>query len=173
MLVAEAHIADQTGVIRAIWFNQPYIANALRSGMLANFAGKVQEDDGELYLYEPSRGDVRAFASDVKDFVLNTDRTMVATLERSAIEVFSFKDEDEYWRFAPPQAHLIKKLLWHKDSEHLFVVYPERTRLLDITDAALENFEEVAESSLVEYDEEDNSLFFIKDDRLREVPFSS
>jgi len=133
----------------------------------------VLQDDGELYLYEPSRGDVRAFASDVKDFVLNTDRTMVATLERSAIEVFSFKDEDEYWRFAPPQAHLIKKLLWHKDSEHLFVVYPERTRLLDITDAALENFEEVAESSLVEYDEEDNSLFFIKDDRLREVPFSS
>lgn len=59
MLVAEAHIADQTGVIRAVWFNQPYIANTLRRGMLANFAGKVQEDDGELYLSSPAYERVR------------------------------------------------------------------------------------------------------------------
>ncbi|MDP1688977.1 MAG: ATP-dependent DNA helicase RecG [bacterium] len=59
MLIAEAHIADQTGVIRAVWFNQPYIANTLRRGMLANFAGKVQEDDGELYLSSPAYERVR------------------------------------------------------------------------------------------------------------------
>ena len=60
MLVAEAYITDQTGVIRAVWFNQPYIANALRSGMIANFAGKVQEDDGELYLASPAYERVRS-----------------------------------------------------------------------------------------------------------------
>lgn len=54
MLIAEAHIADQTGAIRAVWFNQPYVVNTLKRGMFANFAGKVYEDDGELYLSNPA-----------------------------------------------------------------------------------------------------------------------
>jgi hypothetical protein len=133
----------------------------------------VLQDDGELYRYQPSTGEVRPFASDVKDFALNTERTMAATLGRSAIEIFSFRDKDEYWRFAPPQASAIKKLLWHKNSDHLFVVYPERTRLLDLTDTALENFQEVAGSSLVEYDEEGDVLYFLKSGRVRQLFFKN
>ncbi len=59
MIVAEAHIADESGIIRAVWFNQPYIANTLRQGMIANFAGKVQVDDGELYFSSPAYERVR------------------------------------------------------------------------------------------------------------------
>ena len=58
--VVEALIRDQTGSIRAVWFNQPYIARILHTGERVNFAGKVSGNRGELYLsnpsYEPMRG---------------------------------------------------------------------------------------------------------------------
>ena len=59
MLIAEAHISDLTGTIRAVWFNQPYVAQTLRQGTLANFAGKVHEDDGDLYFSSPAYERVR------------------------------------------------------------------------------------------------------------------
>ncbi len=55
MFITEAQIADETGSIRAVWFNQPYIKNILIVGQMANFAGKVSEsDEGELYLSNPT-----------------------------------------------------------------------------------------------------------------------
>jgi ATP-dependent DNA helicase RecG len=55
MTIVEATIADDSGTIRAIWFNQPYVANILKVGRLANFSGKVSlSDEGELYLSHPA-----------------------------------------------------------------------------------------------------------------------
>jgi len=54
MEIVEAVIADQTGSVRAVWFNQPYLANVLKAGRTANFAGKVSvSEEGELYLSHP------------------------------------------------------------------------------------------------------------------------
>src|SRR6266404_7046763 len=38
MTIVEAVVADESGNIKAIWFNQPYMANTLRVGRDANFA---------------------------------------------------------------------------------------------------------------------------------------
>ena len=38
MLFVEATIADDSGEIKAVWFNQPYLQNILKPGTLANFA---------------------------------------------------------------------------------------------------------------------------------------
>ncbi len=55
MAVTEAIITDSTGSIRAVWFNQPYIANALKVGSMANLAGKVSiSHENELYFNNPS-----------------------------------------------------------------------------------------------------------------------
>ncbi|HTY39549.1 MAG TPA: ATP-dependent DNA helicase RecG [Candidatus Paceibacterota bacterium] len=54
IIVVEAKIADETGEIRAVWFNQPYIKNVLRPGRLANLSGKVTFSEGELYLTHPT-----------------------------------------------------------------------------------------------------------------------
>lgn len=54
MSIVEATVADETGSIRAVWFNQPYLANILKTGRRANFAGKVSlSDEGEMYLSHP------------------------------------------------------------------------------------------------------------------------
>ncbi len=53
--IVEATIADESGSIKAIWFNQPYLLNSLKPGRVANFAGKISvSDDGEIYLSHPA-----------------------------------------------------------------------------------------------------------------------
>jgi ATP-dependent DNA helicase RecG len=55
MFVTEAIISDDTGSIRAVWFNQPYLKNVLHTGRRANFAGKVTlSDDQEVMLNHPT-----------------------------------------------------------------------------------------------------------------------
>jgi ATP-dependent DNA helicase RecG len=55
MSIVTATLADETGSVRAIWFNQPYVANALKTGRHANFSGKVAlSEEGELYLSSPA-----------------------------------------------------------------------------------------------------------------------
>jgi ATP-dependent DNA helicase RecG len=54
MTIIEAVITDETGGIKAVWFNQPYISKSLRTGEHANFAGKVSlAEDGSIYLSSP------------------------------------------------------------------------------------------------------------------------
>jgi len=54
MTVVEAVIRDDSGSIRAVWFNQPYLKNTLRAGRRANFSGKVSASDEDLYLSHPT-----------------------------------------------------------------------------------------------------------------------
>ncbi|MEK7512793.1 MAG: ATP-dependent DNA helicase RecG [Patescibacteria group bacterium] len=56
LFLVEAVLADDSGEIRAVWFNQPYIRNVLQPGRLANFAGKVavSKKEGEPYLSNPT-----------------------------------------------------------------------------------------------------------------------
>ncbi|HUC31628.1 MAG TPA: ATP-dependent DNA helicase RecG [Candidatus Paceibacterota bacterium] len=54
MSIVEATIADESGTIRAVWFNQPYVANVLKTGRAANFAGKASvSEEGEIYFSNP------------------------------------------------------------------------------------------------------------------------
>ena len=53
MFLVEAFISDETGDIRAIWFNQPYLKNVLREGKLVSLAGKVAVSKNKFYLSNP------------------------------------------------------------------------------------------------------------------------
>lgn len=52
--MTEAHIADQTGVVRAIWFNQAYIGKMYPDGTKVKISGTVHEDKKGLFLSNPS-----------------------------------------------------------------------------------------------------------------------
>lgn len=54
LTLVEATIIDESGTIRAVWFNQPYIKNVLKPGRLANFSGKVTASDEDLYISHPT-----------------------------------------------------------------------------------------------------------------------
>lgn len=54
MVLVEAVIRDESGSIKAVWFNQPFLTRVLRPGAVAHFAGKVAANDDELYLSNPA-----------------------------------------------------------------------------------------------------------------------
>lgn len=51
--MSEATVEDETGKIKLVWFNQPYIAKMMRDGALVRVEGKVTERKGELYMSNP------------------------------------------------------------------------------------------------------------------------
>src|SRR3989338_2073056 len=54
ILIVEAVLADETGLVKSIWFNQPYVARILRVGTRANFAGKITLANDEICLSNPT-----------------------------------------------------------------------------------------------------------------------
>ena len=54
MFLTEALIEDNTGTIKAVWFNQPYLTENLKPGTKASFAGKVKESGRDIFLSNPA-----------------------------------------------------------------------------------------------------------------------
>lgn len=52
--ITEALISDETGQIRVVWFNQPFIVRNIKVGDKISLAGKVSEDYSGLQLSGPS-----------------------------------------------------------------------------------------------------------------------
>ncbi|PID30631.1 ATP-dependent DNA helicase RecG [Candidatus Saccharibacteria bacterium] len=67
MHVTEALFSDQTGSVRAVWFNQPYRAAALKPGQEYYVSGQYELSRQRLQIMNPS-------AELVKDFPVNTAR---------------------------------------------------------------------------------------------------
>ncbi|MDD4761788.1 MAG: ATP-dependent DNA helicase RecG [Candidatus Pacebacteria bacterium] len=53
MVIIEARLADETGEVKAVWFNQPYVKNILTIGKFFNFSGKAGTFSGETILSNP------------------------------------------------------------------------------------------------------------------------
>ena len=54
MSITNALIGDETGAVKVVWFNQPYIANTLKEGTLVSLAGKANLDKHGLYISSPT-----------------------------------------------------------------------------------------------------------------------
>jgi ATP-dependent DNA helicase RecG len=66
MFLVEALVSDETGSIRAIWFNQPYLKNVLRKSKIASFSGKVTISKNKLYLSNPAYEFINDFEGSVE-----------------------------------------------------------------------------------------------------------
>jgi len=54
MHITEAIVSDDTGSVRAVWFNQPYRANALKPGVEYYFSGQYELSRQRFQLMNPS-----------------------------------------------------------------------------------------------------------------------
>jgi ATP-dependent DNA helicase RecG len=52
--ISEGYLRDQTGRVKLMWFNQPYIAKMYADGTTVKATGKVTGSAGKLYLANPS-----------------------------------------------------------------------------------------------------------------------
>ncbi|MDP3042965.1 MAG: DEAD/DEAH box helicase [bacterium] len=53
MYITESLVSDDTGEVKAVWFNQPFIARNLRVGDKVSLAGKAEDDYGGIVMMSP------------------------------------------------------------------------------------------------------------------------
>lgn len=53
LTITTATVQDESGAIRAVWFNQPYLAEALTEGTHVSMSGKVVLDKRGIYINSP------------------------------------------------------------------------------------------------------------------------
>lgn len=53
MNITEAVVGDESGSVRAVWFNQPYLADTLKQGDLINLSGKIAVQKSALFFSHP------------------------------------------------------------------------------------------------------------------------
>jgi ATP-dependent DNA helicase RecG len=78
MHITEAVFSDETGSVRAVWFNQPYRATALKPGQEYFVSGQYELNRQRLQIMNPS-------AELVKDFPVNTARIVPVYRQSKAI----------------------------------------------------------------------------------------
>ena len=54
MYLLEAVVEDETGRIRAIWFNQPFLARNIKEGTTVRLSGKIAQGPKGIYLQNPA-----------------------------------------------------------------------------------------------------------------------
>jgi len=54
MYLTEAELKDDSGKIKVVWFNQPYLINTLKKGDLVLLTGKIVSKNGKKYLSSPA-----------------------------------------------------------------------------------------------------------------------
>lgn len=67
MAMAEGRIEDESGSIKAMWFNQPYIAKMYPEGALVRAEGKVSMRKDEAYLSNPKLEKITVLPTGVGD----------------------------------------------------------------------------------------------------------
>jgi hypothetical protein len=131
----------------------------------------ILQSNGEFYLYDTNAQTLAKQADDVKSFAATANGSMVATLEQNSLEIFSLDGSGAYYRFNVPNVAEAQSVIWYHDDEHLFVVYPENVSFLDLADAELTNFVQVAQGTKPFYDGQDN-IFYITNEEGKLVNFA-
>ena len=85
MVLTEIVVEDDTGAIKSIWFNQPYLINQFRPGRLINISGKVVINKGRLCFSNPAYEIVGYEKIEIKKEALHTGRLVPVYPETSGI----------------------------------------------------------------------------------------
>ena len=54
MAISEITVGDNTGILKAVWFHQPYMAKIIKVGDKIALTGKVSNGKGGLHMSNPS-----------------------------------------------------------------------------------------------------------------------
>src|SRR3990172_9671267 len=76
--VTVATVADQSGTVEVVWFNQPYLTQTLKPGMQISLSGKIQFEGFRAKLISPSYEILRSSTSQIESNLnqVNQDQTL-------------------------------------------------------------------------------------------------
>lgn len=82
MIITEAILEDKTGMIRVVWFNQPYITRVLKEGDFVSMVGRILAGSEGIYLSNPS---FEKFSPLEKNIFLHTQRIVAVYPETEGL----------------------------------------------------------------------------------------
>lgn len=144
MFFVSAEIHDGVGTMRAVWFNQPYIARMLKEGDEAVFTGKVsQNKKGEFYLSNPvfrkSFEDYSEFSDSKKsEFPVYSETKGVSSkwLQIAVFKILKNLDESEFNDFIPD--YILKQ--YHLPELRKAFLYAHNPKIIKNSEAARKRF---------------------------------
>ncbi len=163
--MTEARIADNTGGVRAIWFNQAYIGKMYPNGTKVKISGVVQEDSRGSLLSNPM---IERVTNDIPEsneslFALNTESEFLTpvyketkgvtslyiyTLIKKSVELGVIKKIDD-----PIPPHILKKLHLPELKDALLYIHFPKNESLTIAARKRFAFEEIFHLQLKQYQE--------------------
>ncbi len=163
--MTEAHVADQTGVVRAIWFNQAYIGKMYPDGSKVKVSGVVQSDSKGFFLSNPSIERAPEIIPDAEDSLFHTNvapefltpvyretkgitSNYIYTLIKKAVQGGVLDDITD-----PIPPHILKKLNLPELKEALLYIHFPKEEKLTIAARKRFAFEEIFYMQLKQYKE--------------------
>jgi ATP-dependent DNA helicase RecG len=163
--MTEAHIADQTGVVRAVWFNQAYIGKMYPDGTKVKVSGTVQSDKKGVFLSNPSVERAPEVIPDAEDSLFHTNvapefltpvyretkgitSNYIFTLIKKAVQGGVLEDIVD-----PVPPHILKKLHLPELKEALLYIHFPKEEKLTVAARKRFAFEEIFYMQLKQYKE--------------------
>lgn len=163
--LTEAHIADQTGVVRAIWFNQAYIGKMYPDGTKVKVSGVVQSDSKGFLLSNPTIERAPDVIPDAEDSLFHTNvepeflipvyretkgitSNYIYTLIKKAVQAGALDDVTD-----PVPSHILKKLHLPELKEALLYIHFPKEEKLTVASRKRFAFEEIFYMQLKQYKE--------------------
>ncbi len=164
MPMTEARVADNTGTIRCVWFNQAYIGKMYPDGTKVKIGGKVQEDKKGFLLSNPSIERVtETVESQESLFAPNADTNFLTPIYRetkgvSSLYLYTLIKKavqgnalDDIYDPIPP--HILKKLHLPELREALLYIHFPKNEALTVAARKRFAFEEIFLLQLKQYQE--------------------
>lgn len=73
-IMTQASVGDKSGIIQAVWFNQPYLSRNLASGDVVNLSGKAELRKGGMCLQNPGYEKISSRALAASSSLLHTGK---------------------------------------------------------------------------------------------------
>ncbi|MCI0532629.1 OB-fold nucleic acid binding domain-containing protein, partial [bacterium] len=74
--MTEARIADHTGSIQAVWFNQPYVSGMIAEGDMVKLSGRIAARGGKLYIASPEFEKTKTLPIDTGDSLFSKEKLL-------------------------------------------------------------------------------------------------
>lgn len=119
----------------------------------------VLQDDGALYLYDPTKDSMDNIAKNVLTFAFSPTGNKLAILGEKTLEVYTLGSTD-YARLNLSAFPKLYDINWYQDEKHLFVKMGSGLGLLDLSALSPEDIQNISSSANASYDPVSNTLYY-------------
>lgn len=127
---------------------------------------------GTLLLYETDRNQLTEIARDKLDlFAWSPANDAVAVRGEGYIEIVPRVPERDGVRIPLEDAERIVRLAWHRDTYHLFAIYPDRVDFIEAEPGGEQTVRTALQATSAAYDPESDTLYGLREGGIHTVSF--